>query len=419
MKPFNFSVLAAIAIGLISFVSRFWRLDSISELVFDEVFYVKFANSYLHGLPLFDAHPPLGKYLIAASIQLFGDNPFGHRAFNAFGGGLIPLITSGLVLALSNRYSLALWAGFYTAMDGLLLVESRYALINIYLVLFGMLSQLCLAIALNPQTSGSRSSNFLILGSGLFLGAAISVKWSGITYLVGLVAIALYFQNFQNSQTFQNVEQKPRLRLWQVLGALTAAISIYLVVWIPHLILNPDSNLWKIHQDIFLFHQNLGVGKTEPVHPYCSSWWSWIFLIRPIAYYYKDFGNGVINYVNAMGNPFLYWLGAIAVFVQSFVRISTLRMFVLISFLGHLLPWSLARRCTFLYHYMPSSIMAFIAIALVTDWCLSHDYQNLRIIGIAIALLITFGFMLWLPVYMGLTITPWQYRLLVWFPSWV
>jgi dolichyl-phosphate-mannose-protein mannosyltransferase len=53
--------------------------------------------------------------------------------------------------------------------------------------------------------------------------------------------------------------------------------------------------------------------QTEPIHPYCSPWWSWLLTLRSISYFYEELPNGeMVRDVTALGNPFLYWLSAIA-----------------------------------------------------------------------------------------------------------
>ncbi|NJM28248.1 MAG: phospholipid carrier-dependent glycosyltransferase [Pseudanabaena sp. RU_4_16] len=177
--------------GIVTLLAHFWRLDALNEFVFDEAYYPKFALDYLQGNPLFDAHPPLGKYIIALGIQLFGYNPFGYRFFNAIAGSLIPVITCALAYQLSTKglhprdsspTTWALLAGWFTTLDGLLLVESRLGLINIFIVLFGMLSQLCMVLALKQQ----RRRWAWAIATGIMLGAACSVKWNGLAYLVGI-----------------------------------------------------------------------------------------------------------------------------------------------------------------------------------------------------------------------------------------
>ncbi len=145
------------AVFLLSVSLRFWGLSRFNTLVFDEVYYAKFANNYLTRTPFFDGHPPLSKYIIAIAIWLGSHLPFGqdavnsltgsmrstwsYRWLNALTGSFIPLVVAGIAYQLSHRRSYALIAALFAAADGLFLVESRYALNNVYLVIFGLLGQ--------------------------------------------------------------------------------------------------------------------------------------------------------------------------------------------------------------------------------------------------------------------------------------
>jgi dolichyl-phosphate-mannose-protein mannosyltransferase len=425
-------VFGVMAIALISFASRFWNLDGTADVVFDEVYYPKFAQNYLRGEPLFDAHPPLAKYIIALGIQIFGYAPFGYRCMTALAGSLLPIVTYEFIWQLSNRRGFAWLTGCFVALDGLLLVESRFGLINIYILLFGMLSQLCMVLALKR----SRQRWFWVLATGFMLGASFSVKWTGLAYIVGLVAIAGYAWS----------RYRQTLNAAQILiGLIVLPIAFYFVQWIPHLMINPERDIWELHRQIIGFHQNLGVGKTEPIHPYCSPWWSWVLLIRPVAYFFEMRPNSMVQFVLAMGNPFLYWLSAIALLICTTLLIaSKLRfppklitqilakeqspmrsqliwfmLYVTISFAGHWLPWLLSKRCTFLYHYMPASVFAFAALALLVSLMWRSTLREIRMIGSGIFVIVAIGFLFWLPIYIGLPISSGYLPMLMWLRSWI
>ncbi len=282
----------------LSVALRFWGLSRFNTLVFDEVYYAKYGNNYLNHIPFFDSHPPLGKYLIAIGIWIDSHNPFDHnslknaltgsllspfsyRWLNALTGSLIPLVMAGIAYQLSHRRSYALIASLFTAADGLLLVESRYALINIYLVIFGLLGQWFFLLALDNQP-GRRG--FWLALSGICFGASISVKWNGLgfllsTYLVWICAwvirgsregksFASSLHDQASTRTpLQNLTQLGFLHLLFDLGAIPALV--YCLTWIPHLQLNPTSGFWQLHQQILGYHQHVGSGPQE--HPYCSS----------------------------------------------------------------------------------------------------------------------------------------------------
>lgn len=421
-------IYGVMAIALVAFALRFWNLDGTADIVFDEVYYPKFAQNYLRGEPLFDAHPPLAKYIIAIGIQILGYAPLGYRIMTAIAGGLLPLITYEFIWQLSDRRSWAWLTGCFVALDGLLLVESRFGLINTYILLFGMLSQLCMVLALKR----SRQRWFWVLFTGLMLGASISVKWTGLAYVIGLGAIAGYAWS-----RYRQALNAPQI----VIGLIILPIAFYFGQWIPHLMLNPERDIWELHHQIFGFHQNLGIGKTDPIHPYCSPWWSWVLLIRPVAYFFENRPNSMVEFVHAMGNPFLYWLSAIALLIcLTFVIVSKLRfppqiftkiepkerrelfwfvVYITTSFLGHWLPWSLSKRCIFLYHYMPASLFAFAALALLVSLFWRSPAPQTRAIGSGLVGIIAIGFIFWLPIYIGLPISSGYLPMLMWFRSWI
>ncbi len=425
-------VFGVIAIALVAFATRFWNLDGLADVVFDEVYYPKFAQNYLRGETLFDAHPPLAKYIIALGIKIFGYAPFGYRCMTALAGSLLPLVTYELIWQLSDRRGWAWLTGWFVAMDGLLLVESRFGLINIYILLFGMLSHLCMVLALKR----SRQRWFWVLATGLMLGASISVKWTGLAYIIGLLALMGYaWSRYRQSLKATQI----------VIGLIILPIAFYFVQWIPHLIINPERDIWELHRQILGFHQNLGVGKAEPIHPYCSPWWSWVLLIRPVAYFFEMRPNSMVQFVHAMGNPLLYWLSAIALLIGlSFLVASKLRLppklitqinlqyrsqeqstlfwltfYVTSSFLAHWLPWSLSKRCIFLYHYMPASVFAFATLALMVSLMWRSPLPELRRLGSGIVGIIAIAFIFWLPIYIGLPISSGYLPVLMWLPSWI
>jgi dolichyl-phosphate-mannose-protein mannosyltransferase len=193
--------------------------------------------------------------------------------------------------------------------------------------------------------------------------------------------------------------------------------------------LNSTYNFIQVHQEIWSFHQRVK-GNEADTHPYCSPWYSWLIMWRPIAYYYAKNGDKIYD-VHAMGNPILWWLstGAIAFL---FLRIifssvwkfsdrfnSTIVVYLLCNYLANLLPWIKVGRCTFLYHYMAAYVFTWIALA----WILSEGWRSSSVryqIASKVAIvLIIFAFLYWLPIYLGipLSISDYYHRMML--PSWI
>jgi dolichyl-phosphate-mannose-protein mannosyltransferase len=219
----------------------------------------------------------------------------------------------------------------FATLDGLFLVESRYALINIYLVFFGLLGQWFFLLALEHQ---GRWRWFWLALSGIGFGACISVKWNGLGFLLGIYLIwilAWVMQwigtDIKNSRLpLQNLTQ---IKLYHLLANLAILPAIiYYLVWIPHLQINTKAGFWELHKQILGFHQGLGSGAS--IHPYCSSWYTWPLMLRPMSYFYETARNTtepipsfgpplpagagqVIYDIHAMGNPFLWWFSTAAI----------------------------------------------------------------------------------------------------------
>ncbi|MFB2833710.1 dolichyl-phosphate-mannose--protein mannosyltransferase [Floridanema evergladense] len=486
---FSFGILAIMGL---SFALHFWGLGRFNMLVFDEIYYVKYANNYLTNQPLFDAHPPLGKYMIAVGMWLgshiLGKDldisgteiyPWVYRWMNAFTGSFFPLVVGGIAYLLSNRRSYTLIASLFMTVDGLFLVESRYALINIYLVMFGLLGQLFLLIALANR---GKNRQIWLLFSGIALGASTAVKWNGLGFLLGIYILWL-LANFLQLFCKNRAENSPQVSSQRFIGksvkdsilqnlteinflqivfflAVIPAI-VYALTWIPHLEINQDTNFVKVHQQMMGFHQNMKSG--PKVHPYCSSWYTWPLVIRPVVYLFEKSATSAkaaalpplppgikeATYtVYGMGNPVLWWFSTLAIlllisllvkrvwiwcktaFNRGILPINDydyfpqnremwLVTYVVVNWSAHFLPWIKVTRCTFIYLYMSAAVFAFLGLAWLVDRWLQSYQLRLRIMGVTVIFLILAAFVFCLPIFLGLPLSLPQYQLRIWLNSWI
>lgn len=449
-----------LGLGAIALSLRLAGLGRIHGLVFDEVYYVPFALDYLQGTPSFDAHPPLAKYLIALGIWL-GQwpaawlgwptvevegtlvSPFAFRWLNAVVGATIPMLLAALAWELGSihqsptgdrlsitvedppesslkrgtlkrpitplhkggrgdpltlrQHRFALLAGLLMTMEGLTLVESRLALINIYGLALGLLGQWAWVRAGRSQ----HPSRWRWL-AGIALGAAINVKWNWAGFWLGLVLWDLVSSGQNPKSKIQNFR---RLIYFGLLPLAT-----YLLLWLPHLALTGKS-LVGIHRQLWAAHQAIAAGAG---HNYCSPWHSWPLMVRPVAYFYKR-TDGVATTIHGMGNPVLWWLGTAAVLALGLGWLSrqvtgknrrvrspsrAVVPFILLNYLTNWLPWALVSRCTFLYHAMGMAAFSTLGLA----WLMAQWWQNPRDRPLALVLLgaIALSFWFWLPLYLGL-----------------
>ena len=126
------AAIAPLIIAVTSFILRIFHLGSIKSYIFDEVYYVDNTRDYLrYGVEVtgnnseFIVHPPVGKWLIAMGMKIFGDNPFGWRITTAVIGSLAILMVALIAHRLFYSPIITGLAGLLMALDGLALVHSR------------------------------------------------------------------------------------------------------------------------------------------------------------------------------------------------------------------------------------------------------------------------------------------------------
>ena len=81
-------------------------------------------------------HPDVGKWLIALGEKAFGMDPFGWRIAAAVVGALMVLVMCRFVRRVTGSTALGLVGGLLLSLDGLHLVLSRLALLDIFLAFF-------------------------------------------------------------------------------------------------------------------------------------------------------------------------------------------------------------------------------------------------------------------------------------------
>ncbi len=164
--------------------TRLWHLGLPAEIVFDEVHFVAQARHYIRGEPFLDPHPPLAKLVIAAGIVLFGDHPWSWRIGNALLGILLVALTYMLGRRMfASRLAGALAASFVIC-DGMFLVDSRVAVIDIVYLTLAAWSYLLLFRFAESSDHRDRRRTLAAMGVtlGLCLGSKLYVP--AITFLL-------------------------------------------------------------------------------------------------------------------------------------------------------------------------------------------------------------------------------------------
>ena len=416
------------AIALFALVLRLLNLGTPKGFIFDEVYYVDGARDYLkYGVeitgvdPEFVVHPPVGKWLIALGIKIFGDSEFGWRFVGALLGSVMVILIALIAQRLFRSAFLTICASALIAMDGLALVHSRTALLDIYLSFFILLA-----------------TYFFVMRwhwwAGLALGLAVATNWSGLYFLALFAAIAIY-RAFTLNTGRQLI--KPTLKTFAQYAVLP--ISVYLTSWSGWFLSNRgwarDYSSNVITSFVHYHSQMLGfhTGLVEK-HSYQANPWSWIVMGRPTSFYYqspKDCGaDKCAQEVLALGTPFLWWLGAIAVavvigfWIKSFAqrRYEPSLNIIVAGITAGYLPWFFFQERTVFSFYAivfePFLVLAIIYCAYVALLHYKNSQNTYIFIGL-IGFAIFANFIYFLPLFTGDVITyeAWQARM--WLPSWI
>ena len=446
----NWLLITIILLGL---CLRSFSLGSIPGQTFDEVFYPVFGLNYILGEKFFSVHPPVGSYLISLSIYIYhvlpwtepalssGLNisdldPRSYRWLNVIAGTAIIYVGYKICMELFNKKHLALLAALFFALDGSLLVDSRFGLINVYLSLFGLLSMLFLL----QHFKGRDNLPFLLAGC-FMLGLTFSIKWNGLGFW--LMSILFVFFILILNKWLQAEQHKALLSQGQkfktnLLSILLVPFAGYLIFWIPDLFFN-GLDLVDRHLQMASYHTD---NVEQKLHPYSSSWFTWPIMLRPIAYYFSSqevinaSGDSltVFNVVHLFPNPALTLLSSIAIFILSLNWLSSLSKvissrtynsdfvataFILLGYYANFLPWAAVSRSAFIYHYQASACFSFIALAYLLYKIGLKEKIEYKALYIVSLVLIGTSAIYWLPIQIGLDISAEAFYSRMWLKSWI
>jgi dolichyl-phosphate-mannose-protein mannosyltransferase len=420
------AAIAPIAIATISFLLRLNNLGSIKTLIFDEVYYVDGARDLLkYGVEVsgaqseFVVHPPLGKWMIAAGIKVFGDDSFGWRFTTALVGSLMILLIALIAHKLFRDSLLTGLASALMAIDGLALVHSRTALLDNFLTFFILIA-----------TYFFLSRNYWL--TGFALGLAMATKWSAIYFILVFGGIALY-RAFTH-HTGKNLI-RPTIERFLQFGFIPTAVYITSWTgwfasnrgWARDLSSSTFSSFITFHQQMLNFH----TGLTEK-HNYAANPWSWLIMGRPTSFYYKSpqgcGADSCSQEVIALGTPLLWWLGTIALafvlgmWIRALVQkqVDPAKTIIIAGMCAGYLPWFFFQQRT-VFNFYSIIFEPFLILALVfaARMVLSTFKRSGEIVLGALFILLFLNFVYFLPIYLGEVITyeAWQNRM--WFPSWI
>jgi dolichyl-phosphate-mannose-protein mannosyltransferase len=449
------AVLVVGAITLVAGGLRLYRLGEPERKYFDEVYYAADGCLYA-GRPYRECgleedaerswvHPPLGKWAIAGGVAAFGNRSFGWRVPAAIAGTLTVALVGALAFLLFGR---ALWAGvaaLLAAVEHLSFVQSRIAMLDIFLAMFVVLGFTLLVadrrrndVALpgpahEPPEAEVRAIRLgglrpLRLAAGVALGAAVATKWSGVFALAGglLLSILWAVTSLRRRGAGGGDVAMEAVGLVGAFALLPAAV--YVVTWIPWLADHGWSlgQLLSHHGDMADYHLTLETvnDRGEVIHPYLSRAWTWLLLLRPVAYFWQGDPDCCAE-ILGIGHPLVFW-GALVVLPYLawtwWARRDWRAGATLIPILAQYLPWLLVSRPLFLFYMTPVAPFLALGLAFGLRDLVGSGTRGRRAAAVAaaavvVASLLVFAF--FFPVLTGgeLTYQAWHHR--IWMERWI
>lgn len=441
--------LAPLLVTIFGGFLRFANLASPQGKVFDEVYYVGGAQQLLaNGVEYnlqkqsadFVVHPPLGKWIIALGIKLFGDSEFGWRVAVATLGTLSILLIARVARRLFRSDLLGVVAAVLLAVDGLHFAHSRTSLLDLILMFFVLLAFSLLLMDRDQRRE--RLTAGLEVGftpyrwlCAISLGLALGVKWSGLYFLAVFAVMALLW-DFSARRKYDKPHSIRELLglpiIWGVLPVLT-----YLATWVGWFRspLGWDRNwsssalrsLWHYHAEILHFHTTL-----RTAHPYQSNPWSWLVMGRPTAFYYQSYPqgkNGCVvttcsEAVMAIGNPVIWWGGTIAMVIALWAWIAKRDWragAILSGVVAGYLPWFFFQERT-VYNFYAVVFLPWIILAITYSMglFLGKQMRPKRVLTVgAYVLLAMIVFFYMLPINDAQVIPENAWRARMWLPTWI
>jgi len=116
-----------------------------AERIFDEIYYARAAQEYIHHLPQFEwTHPPLTKLLLTIGALIYKVDPIGARLMSALFGTLTVPLLYAFAKRLFSSTPAAVAAVVLLVSSGYFYVQSRIATPEIFVAFFALLTIYCM-----------------------------------------------------------------------------------------------------------------------------------------------------------------------------------------------------------------------------------------------------------------------------------
>lgn len=418
--------LILFSILLFSLAIRLYRLSEPPKYYFDEVYHVVTARAYAQNNKAaynpfspppeentaFDwLHPPLAKMFQAASIKIVGDNSFGWRLPGAiFGTGVVAgVFILGLILF---NPTVAIFSSLVLAFENLTFVMSRITMNDIFVTFFTLFSFIFAALY------AKKSKNVFLILCAIFLGFAVSSKWTGLYAIIGILIFLTIWAVSKPKRIFN-----PYYILLIVIPPIIYLLS-YSQYWLMGYTVRDFVNL---HKQIWWYQKRGDLKHSYATTPlFCApeglsgrkEFCPWALDVRPVYLSYESYGTDKAGYIYNLGNPLIFWLGvgAVSYAIGRFIEKRERKiLLLLIGYFIFWLPWVFTPRILFFHHYLPSVAFMAVALGLGLATIFKTKYWILSIAAVLVFVIVFFYFY---PISSGLPIPINNIEKFMWLKTW-
>jgi dolichyl-phosphate-mannose-protein mannosyltransferase len=352
-------------IVLATLIMHFSIITTPSDAILDEKYYINDARSIsTNATDLRPEHPPLGKLIITAGMQIFGDNPWGWRVFPILFGTASIIMFYLLCRKLNMSKNAANIATFLLAFENMTFVQNHVAMLDVFMLTFTMAA-------------------FLLYVCRRYITSGIAAGLAGLAKLNGLLALPTLIIHW--------VFTRQGRSRWFGLTVIFAVLAFLELMIVCDFAITRQFAGMKdpIHRIFDMSSLTSSITFANVTHPAASQPWMWLINYKPMAYAYTP-----LHYYSALN--FTIWALTIPTFAYMIwraIKKSEAALFGVAWFASIYLIWIpailITDRITYPFYFYPAIGAICLGLGMALNQALEY-FRDGRITWLRRTLLVLF-----------------------------
>ena len=369
------------------------KVSNLNSTYFDEIYYARSSYDYLTHSRVFDwVHPPLGKMIMSLPVIITGTlSPFNYRLMGNIAGILMIIVMYSFGKMMFRKRKYATLAALLMTFDTLHFTMTRIGTVESFLTLFTLLTFFYMFKYFKEE------KRRYLLFTGIFLGLAISVKWTALFSMIGLLIMYAYYCRYREKNVFMSILKY--IGVFLVIPLILYFSFYFIYPKNGNMTTNSISTIVEQNKDMLNYHTSL-----NETHSYASKWYSWPISYRPVWLYSSSVNSTIYDSqtIVAIGNVLIWWPAIMCFFLLPYYSVKKRNkksMFLLLTILTLYLPFAFVNRILFLYDYF--FILPFIMLGIVNFFYQANKNSKKDILIGLYILLVMIAFFIYYPVISG------------------